>query len=41
MNLSEIRFPRRLEADDTAEAIRQALMTHTVKLWPGGILRSR
>jgi dsDNA-binding SOS-regulon protein len=38
MNLSDIRFPRQLEADDTAEAIRQALMARTVKLWPGGDL---
>ncbi len=38
MNLSNIRFPRRLEDDDTAETIRQALMARTVKLWPGGDL---
>ena len=38
MNLSDIRFPRQLEADDTAGAIRQALMARTVKLWPGGDL---
>lgn len=38
MNLSDIRFPRQLEADDTAEAIRKALMARTVKLWPGGDL---
>jgi hypothetical protein len=38
MNLSDIRFPRQLEADDTAEAIRKALMARTVRLWPGGTL---
>jgi hypothetical protein len=38
MNLSDIRFPRQLEADNIAEAIRQALMARTVKLWPGGHL---
>lgn len=38
MNLSDIRFPRQLEADDTAGNIRQALMARTVKLWPGGDL---
>jgi hypothetical protein len=38
MNLSEIRLPRQLEADDTSETIRQALMARTVKLWPGGEL---
>jgi hypothetical protein len=38
MNLSDIRFPRELEADDHAEAIRQALMARTVKIWPGGHL---
>ena len=38
MNLSDIRFPRQLEADDTAEAIRKALMARTVKLRPGGDL---
>jgi hypothetical protein len=38
MNLSDIRFPRLLEDDDTAEAIRQALMAHTGKIWPGGDL---
>jgi hypothetical protein len=36
MNLSDIRFPRRLEDDDTAETIRRALMARTVKLRPGG-----
>ena len=38
MNLSDIRFPRQLEADYNAETIRQALMASTVKLWPGGHL---
>jgi hypothetical protein len=38
MNLSDIRFPRQLEADNNADAIRQALMARTVKLWPGGHL---
>ena len=38
MNLSDIRFPRRLEADNIAETIRRALMARTVKLWPGGHL---
>ncbi|MCE5262493.1 MAG: hypothetical protein LLG97_03045 [Deltaproteobacteria bacterium] len=36
VNLSDIRFPRELEADGAAEAIRRALMACTVKLWPGG-----
>ena len=34
MSLSDIRFPRELETDNTAEAIRQALLLHTVKLRP-------
>jgi len=38
MNLSDIRFPRQLEAEDTAGNIRQALMARTVNLWPGGDL---
>jgi hypothetical protein len=38
VNLSDVRFPRQMEADETAEAIRSALMTRTVKLWPGGTL---
>lgn len=38
MNLSDIRFPRQLEADGNAETIRQALMASTAKLWPGGSL---
>ena len=35
MNLSDMRFPRQLEADGSAEMIRQALMAHTTKLWTG------
>jgi len=38
MNLSDTRFPRKLEADDSAGNIRQALMARTVKLWTGGNL---
>jgi hypothetical protein len=38
MNLSDIRFPRQLEADNNDETIRQALMARTVKLWSGGHL---
>jgi hypothetical protein len=38
MNLSDIRFPRELEADGNTDTIRQALMARTVKLWPGGHL---
>ena len=38
MNLSDMRFPRQLEADGTVEVIRGALMARTVKLWPGGDL---
>jgi hypothetical protein len=34
MNLADIKFPRQLEADDTAETIRRILLTHTVKLRP-------
>jgi hypothetical protein len=34
MNLAEIRFPRELEAENTAEAIRQALLARTVKFRP-------
>jgi hypothetical protein len=35
MNISEIRFPRQLEADGSAEMIRRELMTRTVRLWSG------
>ncbi len=33
MNHSDIKLPRGLEADGTAETIRQILMTRTVELW--------
>jgi len=36
MNISDIRFPRQLEADGSAEIIRGELMARTSKLWPGG-----
>jgi hypothetical protein len=35
MNLSDISFPRQLEADGSAEKIRRQLMAHTIKLWEG------
>jgi hypothetical protein len=38
MNLSDIKLPRELEADGTAESIRSVLGTRTVQLWPGGDL---
>jgi hypothetical protein len=38
MRLSDLRLPRQLEAEGTAETVRRALMAHTVKLWPGGDL---
>ena len=38
MNLSDIRFPRQLEADGAEETIRKVLMASTLKLWPGGDL---
>ena len=34
MNISEMRFPRQLEADGSDTAIRRALMAKTTKLWP-------
>lgn len=34
MNLADIRFPRQLESDGTAEPIRQTLLTSTVLLRP-------
>ncbi|MBN2178596.1 MAG: hypothetical protein JW743_04140 [Deltaproteobacteria bacterium] len=34
MNLSDMRFPRQLEADGSSEIIRRCLMAHTIKLWP-------
>jgi len=38
MNLSDIRLPRELEANETAETIRLVLGVRTVHLWPGGSL---
>jgi len=34
MNLSDLRFPKELETEGTAEIIRGALLLHTVKLLP-------
>lgn len=34
MDLADIRFPRELETDNTAETIRQVLLSHTVLLRP-------
>ncbi len=36
MNIADIRFPRQLEADNSAEAIRQVLISCAAKLMPGG-----
>ena len=36
MNISEMSFPRQLEADGSAERIRGELMARTSRLWPGG-----
>ena len=36
MNISEMRFPRQLEADGSAETIRGELLARTARLWPGG-----
>ena len=36
MNISDMRFPRQLEADGSAETIRGELMARTSKIWPGG-----
>ncbi len=36
MNISEMSFPRQLEADGSAETIRGELMARTSRLWPGG-----
>lgn len=36
MKISDMRFPRQLEADGSADTIRGALMTRTAKLWAGG-----
>ena len=38
MNLSDIKLPRELEAEGTAETIRRILMARTVQFWPGGTL---
>jgi hypothetical protein len=38
VNLSDMRFPRQLEADYSPDAIRRALMGSTAKLWSGGNL---
>lgn len=38
MNLSDIRLPRELETDGTAETIRQVLAVRTAHLWAGGSL---
>jgi hypothetical protein len=38
IEMSDIRFPRQLEAEGTAETIRQALMAHMMKLRPGSDL---
>ncbi len=35
MHLSDMRFPRQLEADGSDAIVRQVLMAHTTKLWPG------
>jgi len=36
MNISDMRFPRQLEADSSAEIILGELMSRTSKLWTGG-----
>ncbi len=36
MNLSDMRLPRQLEADGSAEKIREALSARKTKLWPEG-----
>jgi hypothetical protein len=35
MNISDMRFPRQLEADGSAEIIRRVLMARATKLWAG------
>jgi hypothetical protein len=35
MNVSDMRFPRQLEADGSAEIIRRELMARTTRLWTG------
>ena len=36
MNLKTMRFPRQLEADGSAEKIREVLAVRTTRLWPDG-----
>ncbi|MEE9913143.1 MAG: hypothetical protein K4571_15635 [Deltaproteobacteria bacterium] len=36
MNLSDMKFPRQLEADGSKEKILQALVTRKTRLWPDG-----
>jgi hypothetical protein len=36
MNLSDLRFPRQMQADGSAEILGQVLMKHTERLWSGG-----
>ncbi len=36
MNVSDMRFPRQLEADGSAEILRRKLMVRTTRLWTGG-----
>jgi len=38
MNLCDMRLPRQLEADNSAENIRRVLMARTIKIWPEGEL---
>ncbi|HOO50978.1 MAG TPA: hypothetical protein PLK94_06795 [Alphaproteobacteria bacterium] len=38
MNIADMRFPRQLEADGSAEHIRGGLMERTSKLWIGGTI---
>ena len=38
MNLSDMRFPRQLEADYDPEIIRGVLMKRTIRLWSAGML---
>ena len=38
MNIADMRFPRQLEADGSAERIRGGLMACTSKLWSGGTI---
>ena len=38
MNISDMRFPRQLEAEGSAEIIRGALMARTSKLWTGSTI---